>query len=63
MKETISARTESENKEKLRRESQLRGHSLSEAVDFALTLGIPEYLRQFPVKFRPVSTKKSEVPI
>lgn len=48
---TISARTDEETKEKLSEESTLRGHSLSEAVDHIIKIGMPKYLKQFPRKY------------
>lgn len=51
----LSARVEEQIKEVLSQEGPLRGHTLSEAVDNALKLGTPLYLKRFPKKFERVN--------
>jgi hypothetical protein len=63
MKETICGRTEAETKDTLARESELRGHTLSEAVDHVLRLGLPIYLKEFAPQFRRVKKSKQEVAV
>lgn len=58
MKTTICGRTEQETKEQIAAECALRGHSLSEAVDIILTLGLPSYLKKFQAKYQAVEKQR-----
>jgi hypothetical protein len=50
----ISFTTESGKKEYTRREAELRGQTLSEAMGMILEYGLPIYLEKVPRKFEPV---------
>lgn len=47
----ISARTEVQTRERIDEESQLRGHTRSQALEQIIKLGLPHYLRRFPKKY------------
>jgi hypothetical protein len=58
-KVSLSARVIKSSREILEDECALRGHTLSEAVDYALRLGIPEYLACYPKRFEHVVAEPS----
>lgn len=47
----ISARADVELKEIFEREGPIRGHSASQAIELALKLGLPRYLKKYPKQF------------
>lgn len=51
----LSGRTDLELKEQLEREAPLRGHTVSQAVEHAIKLGLPLYLKRFPKQYEAVS--------
>ena len=55
----LSARVEKDIKTTLEREGPLRRHTLSEAVDHVLQLGMPLYLKQFPRVFKQAGSGQS----
>lgn len=54
----MSTRTDEETREKIAEESTLRGHSLSEALEHIIKLGLPDYLKQFPKKYARLDQKE-----
>lgn len=60
MKVTICGRTDEEMKEKISRECVLREHTLSEAVDHILNLGLPLYLKEHPVSLKRIKKATQE---
>lgn len=52
----ISIRADQELKDRIAEESALRGHTVSEAAEKMLRLGMPRYLKQVPKKFERVES-------
>lgn len=51
----ITARTSEDVRETLEKEGALRGHSLSEAIDQSVRLGLPIYVKKVERKFDPAT--------
>ena len=60
---SISARVVKSSRQTLEYECVLRGHTLSEAVDYALRLGISLYLAQYPKVYEHASAEADEGPV
>jgi hypothetical protein len=52
----ISTRTEPETRQRIDEESQLRGHTRSQALEQIIKLGLPHYLRRFPKKYERIDS-------
>jgi hypothetical protein len=59
MKEPISGRVEREIKQTIQDEAPLRGHTVSEAMDIILKLGLQPYLKKHPKKYEPVNNQQA----
>jgi predicted peroxiredoxin len=58
MKVTICGRTDEDVKDEIGKECLLREHTLSEAIDHILKLGLPLYLEHFPAVLKRVKKSK-----